>query len=583
MSIFHKVHGLVIAAILEIAKERGLGEIDTSKVVVEPPKEKEHGDMATNGAMVSCKALNSNPRELAGLIIEKLKHSPLIKSAEVAGPGFINLKISTPVWAEELVNILRQGIHYGDSLIGKNQKTLVEFVSANPTGPIHAGHGRNAILGDAIAALLAKVGFEVYREYYINDAGGQVDALARSAFLRYREALGHPLPSHAFEGDLYPGDYLVPIGQELAKEYGDNFESSPESDWLELFKQKTVAHMIELIKTDLSLLGVEMDNFRSELAVIKAGTVDRALDLLEKKGDIYVGTLEKPKGHQVDDWEERPQTLFKATAYGDDVDRPLKKSDGSWTYFAGDMAYHLDKAERGFNYLVNIFGADHAGYVKRLEAAVNALTQGQVHFEIKVSQMVNFVENGEPVRMSKRAGTFITVRDVIEKVGRDATRYMMISRHNDMSIDFDFAKVIEQSRDNPIFYIQYAHARICSVMKHALSIFPNLQEAMSSADHSLLQDESELDTIKFLAQWPRQVEVAAICREPHRLTNFLYDLAGEFHSLWNKGKENTHLRFIDPNNTEITKSRLALLKGVANVIKSGLTLFNIEALEELRA
>jgi arginyl-tRNA synthetase len=583
MSLFTQTRQLIIDSLNIIAGVQGLAPVDTGKVTVEAPKDKTHGDLATNAAMVTAKAFGLPPRDVAALLCQQLgAHKNIIHTA-IAGPGFINLTLAPTLWQDELQTILTQGVHYGDSALGGGQRVMVEFVSANPTGPIHAGHGRNAILGDAIAALLQKVGFHVYREYYVNDAGGQVDALARSVHLRYREALGETLPANAFEGDLYPGDYLVSMGQKLATAYGRQFENAPEAEWLPLFKQTAVAHMLELIQADLALLGVTMDHYRSEIAVTQDGRVEEVLTLLEKRGDIYAGTLEKPKGHQVDDWEERPQTLFKATAYGDDVDRALKKSDGSWTYFAGDMGYHLDKFKRGFTYMVNVFGADHAGYVKRLTAAVNALTDGHAHFEIKVSQMVNFMDQGQPVRMSKREGTFITVRDVIERVGRDATRYMMIFRHNDMALDFDFAKVVEQNRDNPIFYIQYAHARICSVMRHAQSQWPTAVKRILQADLTLLHDEAELDMIKVLAQWPKQVEIAALAREPHRLAHYLYDLAGAFHALWNKGRESTHLRFIDPANENLTSARLALLKGVANVLQSGLTLLNITPLEELRA
>lgn len=583
MSLFTQTRQLIIDSLNTIAAAQGLGPLDSTKVTVEAPKDKTHGDLATNAAMVTAKAFGLPPRDVAALLCQQLGTHKRITNTAIAGPGFINLTLAPAVWQDELHTILTHGVHYGDSALGGGQRVMVEFVSANPTGPIHAGHGRNAILGDAIAALLQKVGFHVYREYYVNDAGGQVDALARSVHLRYREALGETLPDNAFDGDLYPGDYLISMGQKLATTYGHQFEKAPEAEWLPLFKQTAVAHMLDLIKADLALLGVNMDHYRSEVAVTQDGRVEEVLSLLEKRGDIYVGTLEKPKGHQVDDWEERPQTLFKATAYGDDVDRALKKSDGSWTYFAGDMGYHLDKFKRGFTYMVNVFGADHAGYVKRLTAAVNALTDGHAHFEIKVSQMVNFMDKGQPVRMSKREGTFITVRDVVERVGRDATRYMMISRHNDMALDFDFAKVVEQSRDNPIFYIQYAHARICSVMRHAQSQWPTAVKHIPQADLTLLQGEAELDMIKVLAQWPKQVEVAALVREPHRLANYLYDLAGAFHALWNKGRDNTHLRFIDPENENLTCARLALLKGVASVLQSGLTLFNITPLEELRA
>lgn len=580
MNIFHLVRCHIIDAIESIAQEMGL-LIDTQKVTVEAPKDASHGDLASNAAMVCAKSFGITSRALAEKIGASLISKEDFVSFDIAGPGFLNLRLNPSLFHAEIFQILEQGIDYG-SIQQKNQiAVLVEMVSANPTGPIHAGHGRNAILGDAIAALFEKTGYKVVREYYVNDAGGQVNHLARSVYLRYGELHGEKLPDNAFDGDLYPGDYVISIAQKIKDEFSDQFLHQDESVWLNVIRARAVADMMDLIRIDLEKLGVHIDSFRSERAVTGAGYIDKTLEVLTRRDDIYVGVLTPPKGHTVDDWEERPQTLFRSTKYGDDVDRALKKSDGSWTYFAGDLGYHYDKYDRGFTKMINIFGADHAGYVKRLSAAVKAMTNDEADFEIKVSQMVNFMENGLPVRMSKRAGNFITVSDVIERVGLDSTRFMMISRHNDMSLDFDFQKVIEQSRDNPIFYIQYAHARIHSVLRHASDIWPQLD--LKAADLTLLIDHSEFEIIKLLSSWPRHIEVATQTREPHRLANFLYDLAGAFHALWNKGKENTALRFIDAQQPDVTLARLALLQATAFVIASGLTLFGITPVKELRS
>jgi len=556
---------------------------DLSKVAVEGARDPSHGDIATNAAMVLSKSLNMNPRQLAEKIAQELSALTDVEKVDIAGPGFINMRLSNAFWHTELKKVLQQKEHYGDSGIGQGLGVNVEFVSTNPTGPLHMGHGRNAILGDALAALLEKAGYKVCREYYVNDAGGQTNALARSVYLRYKEALGQKITPDDFKDGMYPGDYLVPVGQKMAKDYGDKWLNQEETLWLDLFREISVEEMMKEIRADLLKLGVKMDLYSSEKALVKAGRVDETLKLLKDQGDVYEGTLAPPKGHVVDDWEERPQTLFRATAYGDDTDRPLRKSDGSWTYFASDIAYHVDKLRRGFPHMINVWGADHSGYVKRLVSAVKAATQGKADLEIKVCQMVNFLENGIPVRMSKRAGTFITINDVIDRVGKDSTRFMMVSRHQDMPIDFDFVKVVEQSKDNPIFYIQYAHARICSVLRHLETLFPGMGHGhLENAPIDLLTDESELAMIKLLASWPRQVEVAALMREPHRLANFLYDLASQFHSLWNKGKDNTHLRFIDADQKELTEARIALIKGVMIVISSGLTLFGITPVQEMK-
>jgi arginyl-tRNA synthetase len=584
MSVFNIFLGhisSVVSSLIQTAEVAN--QLDLKKITVEPTRDPLHGDLATNVAMILAKPLGQNPRQLAEKIVSDLKKIPDIEKLEIAGPGFINMTLTPRFWHNQLREVLERKERYGNSMLGKNELLNVEFVSVNPTGPLHTGHGRNAVLGDTIAALMQKVGYKVVREYYVNDAGGQVNALARSVYLRYLQALGQKISENDFTDDMYHGDYLVPAGEAFAKEFGKAWLDKTETEWLPFFRERSVAVMMSGIQKTLGKLGVMMDVYTSEKELVNAGRVEETLKILEEQGDVYQGVLNPPKGHVVDDWEERPQTLFKATAYGDDVDRALKKSDGSWTYFAGDIAYHVDKFRRGFKHMINVFGSDHSGYVKRVISAVKAVTQGQVDLEIKVCQMVNFLDNGVPVRMSKRAGTFITIDEVIDRVGKDATRFMMISRHQDMSIDFDFAKVVEQTKDNPIFYIQYAHARICSVLRHTQTIFPSINpDYLESAHIELLTDESELAMIKLIANWPRQIEVAALVREPHRLANFLYDLASQFHALWNKGKDNTHLRFIDPNQEELTKARLALIKCVAMVISSGLLLFGITPVQEMR-
>ena len=583
MNVFHFFKEAVLTVIQDLIRDGCLPDgLDLSRITVDPPKEAEHGDMAVNAAMVLAKPVGKNPRTLAESMAKPFRLLPDVMRVEVAGPGFINITLKPDFWQRQLLDILKAGTAYGNSLLGANQKINVEYVSANPTGPLHTGHGRNAVLGDAIAALLQKVGYDVCREYYINDAGGQIDALARSVYLRYLEALGHTIHDSDFKEGMYGADYLIPAGQELAVLKGDIWVGQPETVWIEEIRQFSVEAMMILIREDLGALGVQMDVFTSEKKLVSEGGVNNALAVLEGKGDLYVGVLERPKGHEVDDWEPRPQTLFRATAYGDDVDRPLKKSDGSWTYFASDIAYHLDKFRRGFSRMIDVLGADHGGYVKRIQAATTAITGGQGHAEIKTCQMVNFMENGVPIKMSKRAGNFIKLRDVTDRVGKDVTRFIMLTRRQDMKIDFDFAKVVEQTRDNPVFYVQYAHARVCSVLRHGLALFPNSLDDISKINVTLLTDVSELEMIKLLAGWPRQVEVAALVREPHRVAYFLYDIAAAFHVLWNKGKDQTHLRFIDPQDHATTCARLALVKGTATVIASGLDLFGIAPLEEMR-
>ncbi|ARJ65387.1 arginine--tRNA ligase [Magnetospirillum sp. ME-1] len=555
--------------------------LDTSKVTAEPPRETSHGDVATNAAMVLTKAAGMKPRDLAEKIAAALRAHPAVSEVEVAGPGFINLRLADSFWFERLAEVLAAGVSYGQSEMGKGRKVNVEYVSANPTGPMHIGHARGAVFGDALALLLAKAGYDVTREYYVNDAGSQVDVLARSAHLRYREALGEEI-GEIPEG-LYPGEYLKPAGEALAKKYGPALKDKPEAEWLPELRTFAVDAMLDMIKDDLAGLGVKHDVFVSERGLVEAGKVQDALDYLSAKGLIYEGVLEPPKGKLPDDWEARPQTLFKATQFGDDVDRPLKKSDGSWTYFASDIAYHLDKYRRGFGSMIDVWGADHGGYVKRMQAAVKAVSEGGGDLDVKLCQMVNLLKGGQPYKMSKRAGTFVTLRDLVEAVGKDVVRFIMLTRKNDAHLDFDLDKVLEQSRDNPVFYVQYAHARCHSVMRHAAQMWPE------TADHTpgvevlaRLTDPAELGLIRLLAGWPRLVESAAEAHEPHRVAFYLYDLAAAFHGLWNKGKDETRLRFLIEDDRELSLARLGLLRAVVGVIASGLGIFGVTPVEEMR-
>ena len=562
---------------------------DLSRVVVEPPKDPTHGDMATNAAMVLAREAKTKPRELAEKIAGRLRADDLIASVEVAGPGFINLALKPLAWADTLRSVLRQGNEYGQSTIGAGEKVNVEYVSANPTGPMHVGHCRGAVFGDALASLLQFAGYDVTREYYINDAGAQVDVLARSALLRYREALGQSI-GEIPEG-LYPGDYLKPVGQALAAEYGDQLLGMPESQWLPRVRAKAIAMMMDAIKGDLAALNIRHDVFFSERSLIEGGNnrVAQTIDFLRARGDIYDGRLPPPKGAAIEDYEDREQTLFRATAFGDDVDRPLIKSDGSYTYFASDIAYHRDKFDRGFRNLVDVWGADHGGYVKRVEAAIKAVTAGQATLDVKIVQLVKLLRDGEPVKMSKRSGDFVTLREVVDEVGKDAVRFMMLYRKNDAVLDFDLAKVIEQSRENPVFYVQYGHARGHSVFRNAREVIPELPEesrtrAAFLADAALqrLSDPAEFDLLKRLALYPRTVEAAALAHEPHRIAFYLYDLASEFHALWTRGRDLPYLRFIINNDAEMTKARLALVQGVVSVLASGLAVLGVDAPDEMR-
>lgn len=581
MNLFSEIRGLVLDALAQMQSEGALPEgLSFDNVAVEPPRDAAHGDMATNAAMVLAKPAKMKPRDIADVLAGKLAEDDRITSAEVAGPGFLNLRLAPSVWQGVLAAVLEQGTDFGRSSMGQGQKVNVEYVSANPTGPLHVGHTRGAVFGDALASLLAYSGHDVTREYYINDGGAQVDVLARSAYERYREANG--LSPEIAEG-LYPGDYLIPIGEALKEKYGDSLIDKPESDWLDELREFSTDAMMNLIRADLKALGVEMDVFFSEKSLYGTGRIEAALDSLTSKGLIYEGVLEPPKGKKPEDWEPREQTLFKSTEHGDDVDRPVKKSDGSWTYFAPDIAYHYDKVSRGFDALIDVFGADHGGYVKRMKAAVSALSDGQVSLDIKLTQLVKLWKNGEPFKMSKRAGNFVTLRDVVDQVGPDVTRFVMLTRKNDASLDFDFDKVLEQSRENPVFYVQYAHARIMSVLRRAAESGIDAQDAtLKSADLGKIDHASELSVAKKLAEWPRLVEIAARTNEPHRVAFYLYELAGDFHALWNKGNEETQLRFIQDGDVATSQSKIALARSVSVVISAGLGILGVTPAQEMR-
>jgi arginyl-tRNA synthetase len=545
-------------------------------VAVEPPRDASHGDLATNVAMVLAKAAGTNPRALAELVVPKLEALPAVTGVEIAGPGFINLRLGPESWRDELITILSEGERYGLSTIGANERVNVEYVSANPTGPMHMGHCRGAVVGDALARLLEAAGFRVTKEYYVNDAGSQVDTLARSAHLRYREKLGEDI-GEIPEG-LYPGDYLKPVGAILAAEYGAKYVDAPESEWLQPFKQKTVAAMLDLIRHDLSLLDIHHDIFASEAELHASGKVEEAMDNLRSKELVYEGELERPKSLDPhDEWEPVELTLFKSSQFGDDQDRPMKKSDGSWTYFGADAAYHLQKAQNA-DHLVNIWGADHAGPVKRVQAAVKALTVGRVDLDVKIIQMVRLFRAGEPIKMSKRSGNFVTLADVVREVGKDVVRFMMLTKRADTPLDFDFAKVVEASKDNPVFYVQYAHARISSLKRKAADAGLSSD---SEANLNLL-DAEELELVKLAAQYPRTVEAAAMAHEPHRIAFYLYDLAAALHALWNRGNDDPERRFLIENNPQLSRARLELARGIGQVIRNGLGLMGVEAAEEMR-
>ncbi len=581
MNLFSEIRGLVLDALAQMQSDGALPEgLSFDNVAVEPPRDAAHGDMATNAAMVLAKPAKMKPRDIADVLARKLAADERIISAEVAGPGFLNLRLAPVVWQGVIATVLEKGTDYGRSTMGHGQKVNVEYVSANPTGPLHVGHTRGAVFGDALASLLAYSGHDVTREYYINDGGAQVDVLARSAYERYREANG--LSPEIAEG-LYPGDYLIPIGEALKEKYGDSLIDKPESDWLEELREFSTDAMMDLIRADLKALGVEMDVFFSEKSLYGTGRIEAALQSLTDKGLIYEGVLEPPKGKKPEDWEPREQTLFKSTEHGDDVDRPVKKSDGAWTYFAPDIAYHYDKVSRGFDALIDVFGADHGGYVKRMKAAVSALSDGKVPLDIKLTQLVKLWKNGEPFKMSKRAGNFVTLRDVVDQVGPDVTRFVMLTRKNDAPLDFDFDKVLEQSRENPVFYVQYAHARVMSVLRRAAEAGIDADDAtLKDADLGKNDHASELNVAKKLAEWPRLVEIAARTNEPHRVAFYLYELAGDFHALWNKGNDETQLRFIQDGDVATSQSKIALARSVSVVISAGLGILGVTPAQEMR-
>jgi len=581
MNLFSDIRTLVIDSLNGMVADGALPDgLVFDNVTVEPPRDPLHGDMATNAAMVLAKPAGQKPRDIADALAVRLVADPRVSSAEVAGPGFLNLRLDVSVWQGLPKAILSAGVTYGQSSVGQGKKVNVEYVSANPTGPLHVGHTRGAVFGDALASLLDYAGYDVTREYYINDGGAQVDVLARSVYLRYLEAHGQDV---AFEDGTYPGDYLIQVGEDLKAKVGDAFVGKGEQFWLEEVRAFATEAMMQLIREDLAQLGVKMDKFFSEKSLYGTGLIEAAIKDLDDKGLIYTGVLEPPKGKKPEDWEPREQTLFKSTAHGDDVDRPIMKSDGSWTYFAPDIAYHYDKVQRGYDLLIDVFGADHGGYVKRMKAAVSALSDGKTPLDIKLTQLVRLFKNGEPFKMSKRAGTFVTLRDVVDQVGPDVTRFVMLTRKNDAPLDFDFDKVMEQSKDNPVFYVQYAHARVNSVLRKATEAGIAIDDAtLAQADLGDMTHESELAVARKLAEWPRLIEIAARTNEPHRVAFYLYELASDLHALYNKGNDVPNLRFLQDGNTQATQSKIALARSVSVVISAGLGILSVTPVEEMR-
>jgi arginyl-tRNA synthetase len=580
MNLFADIRALVVAELQALMAAGVLpAGLDLAAVAVEPPRDAGHGDMATNAAMVLAKPAGMQPRAIADALAVKLMEDPRIAGADVAGPGFLNLRLEPAAWHGLVRAVLEQGTGYGRSALGAGRKVNVEFVSANPTGPMHVGHVRGAVVGDALARLLAYAGWDVTREYYINDGGAQVDVLARSAYERYREANG--LEPEIREG-LYPGDYLIPVGEALKAKYGDSLLDKGEQYWLTEVRDFATEMMMAMIREDLAALGVQMDVYSSEKALYGTGQIEAAIKALREMDLIYEGVLEPPKGKEPDDWEPRVQTLFRSTAHGDDVDRPVQKSDGSWTYFAPDIAYHYNKVQRGFDELIDIFGADHGGYVKRMKAAVAALSNGRVPLDIKLIQLVKLWKNGEPFKMSKRAGTFVTLRDVVEEVGADVTRFMMLTRKNDVALDFDFDKVMEQSKDNPVFYVQYANARVNSILRKAREAGLDVADTtLAGARLSDLAHPVELEMIRKLAEWPRLVEIAAKGNEPHRVAFYLFELASDFHGLWNRGNDDASLRFLQDDQA-VSTAKIALVRAVGVVICAGLGILGVTPVEEMR-
>ena len=580
MNLFADIRGLVISCLDAMVADGTLPDgLAMGAVTVEPPRDASHGDMATNAAMVLAKPAKMNPRMIADALATRLLADDRVAAAEVAGPGFLNLRLAPVLW-QGVVKAALTDPAFGQSTLGANKKMLVEYVSANPTGPLHVGHTRGAVFGDALASLLAYAGYDVTREYYINDGGAQVDVLARSVYLRYQEAHGQEV---AFEDGTYPGDYLIPVGEALKAKVGSEYLEISEDVWLGDVREFSTEAMMDLIRADLALLGIKMDSFFSEKELYNTGLIEQAIAELDAKGLIYRGTLEPPKGKMPDDWEPREQTLFKSTAHGDDVDRPVQKSDGAWTYFAPDIAYHYGKVQRGFDQLIDVFGADHGGYVKRMKAAVSALSDGKVPLDIKLTQLVKLMKNGEEFKMSKRAGTFVMLSDVVALVGPDVTRFHMLTRNNDAPLDFDFDKVLEQSKDNPVFYVQYANARVNSVLGKARAAGIAVDDAtLAGVDFTNLSHDAELAVAKKLAEWPRLVEIAARGHEPHKIAFYLYDLASEFHGLWNRGNDDMSLRFLQDGDNDTTQTKIAMIRAVSVVIASGLGILGVTPAEEMR-
>ena len=582
MNLFHVIEEKVLSALRALSDEGALpAELETGNVSVEPPRDPSHGDVTTNAAMVLARQAKEPPRDLARKIVEKLAGDADLETVEIAGPGFINMRLSESFRGRLMAAVLELGEAYGRSQMGAERKVNVEYVSANPTGPLHVGHTRGAVFGDALANLLAETGHAVTREYYINDAGAQVTVLARSVHLRYREALGEDIGE--IPAGLYPGEYLKPVGAALAEKYGDSLLSMPEEEWLPIVRDFAIDAMMEMIRDDLAALGIRHEVFFSERTLHESGAIEETIRALKEKGLVYTGQLPPPKGKPPEDWEPRDQLLFRSTAFGDDIDRPLKKSDGTYTYFAADVAYIREKLRRGYDELVYVLGADHGGYVKRLQAADAALSGGEVPLIARLCQLVRLFRGGEPVKMSKRAGDFVTMREVVDEVGPDVVRFMMLTRSNDAPLDFDFRKVLEQSKDNPVFYVQYAHARICSVFRNARE---ELDEFLLRPDPEairweLLEDPAERMLMRRVGEYPRVLEQAAKAHEPHRVAFYLMELAAEFHALWNKGKENSQLRFILPTETDLSAARLGLLRAVRQVLRNGLRILGVRPVEEM--